>query len=244
MFKSFFTAVGFLTIIPVPKKYSREFRHSIIFFPIAGLLIGGILTGIYLLFSKFTPKIVTDFLVLAVLTSISGGIHIDGLADTLDGFYGGKDKSSIIGIMDDPHPGTIGITGIILILLGKFLLLYSLPLEHVFQALILTAVISRFCMTLPIAISKPAKEGLGKTFISSAKGIDCLIAGILTVIIILTFTHFELSVLTIFAAVILFTLIFTKLSEYKIGGITGDILGFINEISEVLTLLIVIILIC
>lgn len=238
MIKKFLTTIGFLTIIPVPGKYSREFRHSAIFFPITGLLIGLILAGVHFFFSQFTPKLITDFFVLVTLTSISGGIHIDGFADTLDGFYGGKDSGSIIRIMDDPHTGSIGMTGIILVLLGKFLLLYSLPDKYIFQALILMAVISRFSMTLPIVISRPAKEGLGKTFISSSKIQDCLIAGIFAGIA--AFLLFKFAGLIIFITVLLFSFICTKLSENKIGGVTGDILGFINEISEILSLLVII----
>ncbi|MDD5687600.1 MAG: adenosylcobinamide-GDP ribazoletransferase [Elusimicrobia bacterium] len=241
MIKNFFSAIGLLTIIPVPKKYLQELKHPVIFFPVVGLLIGFILIGVNIVFSKFMPKLITDLFVLITLTVISGGIHIDGFADTIDGLYGGKNKYEIIRIMDDVHIGSIGMVGIVLLVLTKFCFIYSLPQEHVFKSLILMSVVSRFSMVLPIIISKPVKEGLGKMFINSSKLTDCLIASILA--LLLVFLCFKTTGLLVLIVIVLTTLLITKLFEHKIGGITGDNLGFINEISEVISLFLIIVLI-
>lgn len=176
--RSFLSAISFLTILPIPKKFSSEFKHSTLFFPFVGLLIGFILIITNFIFSRFLPKTINCIFILNILIIITGAIHLDGFADTIEAIYAGKDKEEIIRIMDDPHIGMIGAVSISLLLLTKFFLIFNLPEKYILQALIFFPTLSRMAMTLSITISKPLKnDGLGKMFVENTKFSDFLFAG-------------------------------------------------------------------
>ncbi|MFA5778875.1 MAG: adenosylcobinamide-GDP ribazoletransferase [Elusimicrobiota bacterium] len=234
MIKKILSAVGFLTIFPVVK---RGFENCTIFFPLVGLFIGGFLISVNYLGSFLFPKNVVDMLVIVSLTIITGGLHLDGFADMLDGFYAGKNKNDTLRIMDDVHIGAMGVMGIFCILGLKFFALQSIPQKILYPALLLFPTLSRWSLVFASTISKPAKnEGLGKIFIDTVSKKDFFIATIAAVLI--SFLIFELKGFFILIAVSFVSFIFLKLISKKIGGITGDILGALNEIIEVFVLLI------
>lgn len=234
MFKSFLSAVGFLTILPVKKK---GIKNSLAFFPLVGLFIGGILISVNYLGSFLFSKNVADMLVIVSLVIITGGLHLDGFADTCDGFYAGKDKNDILRIMDDVHIGAMGVIGIFCILGIKFFALQSIPQKILYPSLLFFPALSRWAMVFACTIFSPAKnEGLGKIFIDTVSKKDFSIAAIVAVLI--SFFIFKLKGVFILIAVFFVSFIFLKLISKKIGGITGDILGALNEIIEVFGLLI------
>jgi len=234
MIEKFLSAVGFLTIFPVVK---REFENCTIFFPLVGLFIGGFLISVNYLCSFLFSKNVVDMLVIISLVIITGGLHLDGFADTCDGFYAGKNKNDTLRIMDDAHIGAMGVIGIFCILGLKFFTLQSIPQKILYPSLLLFPTLSRWSMVFASTISKPAKnEGLGKTFIDTVSKKDFSIATIAAVLI--SFLIFGLKGFFILIAVFLVSFIFLKLVSKRIGGITGDILGALNEIIETLVLLI------
>ncbi|MFH1540927.1 MAG: adenosylcobinamide-GDP ribazoletransferase [Elusimicrobiota bacterium] len=237
MIKIFLSAISFLTIIPVPKKFSLEFKHSVIFFPLVGLFIGGILILINYLSSFLFSKNVVDMVVIVSLIIITGGLHLDGFADTCDGFYAGKDKSDSLRIMDDAHIGTMGVAGLFCILGLKFFALQSIPQKIIYPALLFFPILSRWNLVFACTISKSAKnEGLGKTFIGTVSKNDLVIATIITFFVSLIL--FKTKGILILIATLLITVLFLKYVIKKIDGITGDILGALNEICEIFVLLI------
>jgi|SRR3989339_358229 len=236
MINYLFSAISFLTIIPVPKKYRQGIKHILPFFPVVGLFIGGILVLIKFGCSFVFYKIVVDLLIITVTIIINGGLHLDGLADSLDGLYAGKNKDEILEVMNDSHIGTMGVIGIALVILSKFVLLNNIDTALFNSSLILFPVLGRWAMVLSMGISKPAKEtGLGNYFLSNISKKDFVISGIIT-FLITTFV-FQFKGIIIFLFISVFSYIFTKYVKKKINGITGDTLGAINEISEVLVLI-------
>ncbi len=234
MIKKFLSAVGFLTIFPVVK---RELKNCAIFFPLVGLFIGGFLISVNYLGSFLFSKNVVDMLVIVSLTIITGGLHLDGFADMLDGFYAGKDKNDTLRIMDDAHIGAMGVIGIFCIMGLKFFALQSIPQKILYPSLLLFPTLSRWSLVFACTISKPAKnKGLGKIFIDTVSKKDFLNATIVAVLI--SFLIFGLKGFFILIAVLFVSFIFLKLIGKKIGGITGDIFGALNEIIETLVLLI------
>ena len=234
MIKSFLSAIGFLTILPVKKT---GIKNSASFFPLVGLFIGGFLISVNYLGSFLFSKNVVDMLVMVSLVILTGGLHLDGFADICDGFYAGKDKNDILRIMDDAHIGAMGVIGIFCILGLKFFALQSIPQKILYPSLLLFPILSRWNLVFACTISKPAKnEGLGKIFIDTVSKKDFFIATIVAVSI--SFLIFELKGFFIQIAVFFVSFIFLKLISKKIGGITGDILGALNEIIETLVLLI------
>ncbi|MFH0947526.1 MAG: adenosylcobinamide-GDP ribazoletransferase [Elusimicrobiota bacterium] len=237
MIKTFLSTLGFLTIIPINKKFSQELKNSLTFFPLVGLFIGGFLILVNFLSSFLFSKNVIDMLVIVSLIIITGGLHLDGFADTCDGFYAGKDKNDTLRIMDDAHIGAMGVIGIFCILGLKFFAFQSIPQKTLYQSLLLFPTLSRWSLVFACTISKSAKnEGLGKTFVDTVSRKDFFIAT--TIAVLISFLTFKLKGFFILIAVFFVSFIFLKLISKKIGGITGDILGALNEIIETLVLLI------
>jgi adenosylcobinamide-GDP ribazoletransferase len=235
MMKKILAALQFLTIFPLGSQTTdkKDLGPALIYFPVSGLLIGLILAaGTILLQSLGFRELPLSIFVILLLTAASGGIHLDGLADTTDGLYSRKEKDEILDIMRDPHIGTIGVLAVISDLLLKIALFYSLNDALKIPALFLMCLLSRWSMVMLIYLFPYArKEGKAKAFI---EGVDLKIFGIATAITVLSaglIWRGKGLFAWIIAAVIAFLI--AKLISRKINGITGDVLGAVNEIVEV-----------
>ncbi|MCK9602868.1 MAG: adenosylcobinamide-GDP ribazoletransferase [Candidatus Omnitrophica bacterium] len=236
--KKILLALQFLTIFPVKIKSAnnKEIADSLIYFPVAGLFIGLALTGInYLLGSLDLSRLATDIILIVSLIAITGGMHLDGLADTFDALLSVKSKDEMLKIMRDPHIGVMGVIGIISILLLKIAFIFSLDLSLVPVALILMCVLSRWSLALSLFLFPYARqEGKAKIF---SEGINSKIFVLATIItFVCALLTAELKGLFIMGIITIFTCLFNKLISKKIGGITGDTLGAMNESAEVVIL--------
>ncbi|MCD6575490.1 adenosylcobinamide-GDP ribazoletransferase [Candidatus Aerophobetes bacterium] len=244
--RHFFTALEFLTIIPTPSWFKRraklkadfsvEIAESTPFFPFVGFIIGVLLFLIYLIFNRF-PCEITSVLVLGGWICITGALHLDGLADTIDGLSGGNTREKVLDIMRDSHIGAKGVAGVILLILLKlFLLAHILSYSKPF-ALVYIPSVSRWGMVIGAFIIPYAREeGLGKfsLFIGYPQIIMATLITLILGIIILGILH-----LILIAGVGTTTVIFSLYLKKKIGGFTGDTLGALGEIGEVVSLFLV-----
>jgi adenosylcobinamide-GDP ribazoletransferase len=127
---SFFTALRFLTIFRIPggrTETAEDMGRSAVWFPVVGLIIGCILALVNWIFSFFLPISVTNGLTIVLLAIVTGAMHLDGFADTCDGLAGNKPAEERWKVMHDSRTGAFGVTGLILLLLVKFVLLNSIP---------------------------------------------------------------------------------------------------------------------
>jgi chromate transport protein ChrA len=141
----FFTAIKFLTIFPVPGRWDKageNFGMALPFFPLVGLLLGGILFGLNYGLAFILPLPVVYILLIIALVIMTGAHHIDGLIDTFDGIVIGKTRERRLEIMADSRVGAFGITAAILIILLKYISLLSVPVA--LPALLLMPVLSRW----------------------------------------------------------------------------------------------------
>jgi adenosylcobinamide-GDP ribazoletransferase len=240
---SFLLAWRFLTILPGGKKDadigSRDLGRSMSYYPLVGLLLGVILWAAYGLFSHAFPRPLCDGLIILLLAILTGALHLDGLADTLDGMAAGKSTEERLRIMRDHRVGTFGVVGLILTLGVKFLALNSLPEEITGKTLLVALVLSRWSMvqlTYRAPYARP-EGGLGKIFKENVKKREMVIATAFSLIVATFFLRFWGAVLWL--AVGVSALGIQLFFEKKIGGVTGDILGAANEIHEILVLLMV-----
>jgi len=240
-FLYFLVAVQLLTIIPV--KFKKEFKlqdkdtaNSTLFFPLVGLVVGVLLFLIYFIIRKyFTPE-VTSVFILAGWVYITGALHIDGLADTIDGLSGGKDKEQTLSIMKDTHIGAKGAAGIAILLLVKLFLIVQIILLSKPRNLIYAPVLSRWGMVIgSFCVPYARKQGMGK--FSSLITYPHIISATLITLILGVFL-LDLSCLIPFIGVGGFSLLFSFYLKRKIEGFTGDTLGALNEMGEVVALLI------
>jgi len=238
--KSFLAALQFLTIIPIPKGIKIEannIANSTIFFPLVGFFIGGILVLLNLSLKNF-PPLILNLLLLSVWTGLTGGLHLDGFADTVDGFSGGRNREETLRIMSDSCTGAKGVVALILLLTAKFLFLYQLPFASRNYALLFALAAGRWAMVLTAVFLPYVKEkGLGKTFVQNVGLKEAVITSLLMVV--LGFFFFKFSFFYLLFGILPITFLFGKIFKRKIGGVSGDCLGAINEIIEVVTLLII-----
>ncbi|UCB57231.1 MAG: adenosylcobinamide-GDP ribazoletransferase [Candidatus Omnitrophota bacterium] len=240
--KRFLIALQFLTILPVKissKLENKDFGGSLVYFPLIGAVIGLVLTLVFLAFN-FLPTLVMAALVLIASIVITGGVHLDGLADTCDGFYGFTSKERTLEIMRDSRTGVMGTIAVVSLLLFKFTLLASINKNIFPQALIMMAVFGRYAQVLACYASHYVREqGKAKYFIEYASGKGFFIALIFTAVISLLLMG--LKGIVIFALSLIPVYLFIHYIKKRIGGMTGDTVGATSEIAESIILFLILI---
>ncbi|MEA5113113.1 MAG: adenosylcobinamide-GDP ribazoletransferase [Geobacteraceae bacterium] len=237
----FFIALQFLTIIPMPfsvRCEERDLGRSMTFFPLAGLTLGALLAGTNYLLMEILPRGVVDLLLVAILATLTGVLHLDGLADVCDGLAARGGRERFLAVMKDSRTGAAGAVGLVLLLLLKYQALLSLPLEIKQQALFCFPLMARFSQVqMTVGAVKARSNGLGSTFIAGAGWLQMLAATATTLAAAVLLLGIE--GLWLFVAAYLTTWGIKAWFSRRIGGVTGDIIGFASELNEVLCLLVI-----
>jgi adenosylcobinamide-GDP ribazoletransferase len=230
--RSLLVAVQFLTRIPVPvgKVTEKEIGRSALCFPLVGLLVGGILLGAYLLSSLAFPPLLARVLTLIVLILVSGAFHLDGLADTIDALYGGRDREDALRIMKDPHVGAMGGIALGSVLLLKAAAMVTLPEAYFRGALIAMPVVGHCAMVAVLAWPYARSSGLGKVFADHRLRMDGVFAAVVATFVAFGILKFA-GTGALFGA-LLCGAVLLGLVLKKIRGVTGDVCGAINEFTE------------
>ena len=237
--RHFLLAWQLLTVIPIKQvslAKKEDLAASLIFFPVVGMGIGVILSLINLAGSIFFSPFVANALVLISWVWVTGALHLDGLADTIDGICAGGNKKNILRVMKDGAIGAKGVVGLICILLLKFVLLNQINVGMKNQVLFYIPVVSRWSMVLGAYFSPYAKkeEGMGKAYVDLVDFKEVLLTTLITASLGLAILRLSfLPFLGITLLTISFWIVYLK---RKIGGITGDTLGAMNETVETLGL--------
>ncbi len=231
--RSLLVAVQFLTRIPVAVDGAteREIGRSALCFPLVGLLLGGILLGSYVVVGYVFPPLVARILAWVLLILLSGAFHLDGLADTVDGLYGGKDREDALRIMKDPHIGAMGVIAIGVSLLLKAAVGAVLP-EPIFRAALVTLpVVGHSAMVAALGFPYARAAGLGKVFADHRKRFDLVLAAVLAITVAFGLLKYVgLGALLVAAAS---SAILLAVAWRKIRGITGDVCGAVNEFAGI-----------
>jgi adenosylcobinamide-GDP ribazoletransferase len=235
----FFTAVQFLTRIPVPSPpYDADsLARSVKFFPIVGLIVGAGAAAVHMLLAPHLPRTITAFLVLAYTLIITGCLHEDGLADAADGFGGGATRERILLIMRDSRIGTYGGVALALSLIGRLLLIASLPLLQVPYYLVATTVLTRWTV-LPLSyfLNSARPQGEQQSDGQGARIARITSTGTLIFGTLLSFGSAIALLKTQSIAPILITIALTLCTglyyKRRLAGITGDCFGATIQLSE------------
>lgn len=231
--KNFFIALQFLTILPIkikPEIKKGEFGKSLAWFPLVGALIGLILS-LSIFFLSFLPQIVIAALILIESVIITGGIHLDGFADTCDGIYGFTTKEKALEIMRQSRIGTMAAIGVALLLLLKFSLFASIPQQILWKYLMVMATFARWTQVLSCSAFKYAREeGKAKYFIEYAGRRQLFISTIFTLALFVLLWGTKGLFLFLLPSLLIWIL--ANYINRKIGGMTGDTIGAINEAAE------------
>ena len=238
--KPLLAAWRFLTVIPVPGAWGtaeEDLARSVPWFPVIGLLLGIAAATLSYGLALVAPPLVVAAAMVVVLLSFSGGLHMDGLADTADGFFSSRSRERILEIMKDSHTGAMGAIAIVCVLLLKFAALASLPAARLWPAVLLMPLAGRSALVMHMALLPYARpSGLGAIFYrQNARGTALWAAGVLAAV---AGALLGARGLAIWAACVAVVLVLSAYVHRKIGGATGYTLGAVCEVVELVPALV------
>lgn len=224
----------FFTRIPINIQVdfdSKNLKYAIFFLPLVGALIGSI-SGLVYYFLAPHNQMIAAFLTLLMTILLTGGLHLDGVSDSFDGFLSNQAKEKTLEIMNDSRIGAFGVLSLILLILLKFIMILNTPNLPV--VLILSLTNSRWVSSWIIATKKLAKpKGLGKIFHDAKPKKYVLLSGIIygVFLLLIDFKYIIPLILNF-----LFAQWVSQIAYKKIDGLTGDIYGMIIELGEAISL--------
>jgi len=232
--RRFLAALQFLTILPLPRGFAPDERAlgtSLPFFPVVGLGIGAAIALIDWGLGFLLPAGVTSVLAVILLIAVSGGLHMDGLADTADGFFSSRPRERILEIMRDSRTGPMGVAAIVCVIALKIALLASIAWSDRAWVLLLTPVAGRCALLVQMALLPYARpEGLAGVFHANRSRIHLLWAP--TFLVAAGFLAGGIPGLVAGGISLLFALVSAAYVRRRIGGLTGDTLGAACEWTE------------
>ena len=223
-------ALQFLTRIPVHLREpasDADVGASMAWYPLVGLVVGAVLALVAWLAADVAP-LLRAALVLAVWVALSGGLHLDGLADSADAWVGGGASAErTLEIMKDPRSGPIAVVLLVVMLLLKFAALASLP-RDAWPWLIAAPVLGRAALPLLFVSTRYVRAGgLGSVLAQHLSHGACVAAVALTAAAVWLWVAFS----PLAAAAIVFV-VWRRAMVRRIGGCTGDTAGAMVELVE------------
>lgn len=243
MIKKLIYALRFMTSLPLPWKENEDLvqvSRASGMFPLVGFIIGLQLLAIQYLSTLIFSDWTTALLQTIAWVIITGGLHLDGLSDTIDGLGSRQTTERILEIMKDSHVGAFGALALVIQILLKTALCYELNLIDP-SLILLVPLTARWGQLISIRFFKSArKDGMGRFFQEHMR-IRELLFGFSTVLLAYIITGNALMLpLLLFHGTI--TFINSHYISRKLNGLTGDIYGFICETGEDLTFILILIL--
>ena len=228
--------LALLTSLPITRRQVDLSSVSYGLFPVVGLLIGAILLALDYLARMVVPSPASSALVVVGLAALTGALHLDGLADTADGLFGGRDRERRLAIMRDPHNGAFGFVAVASVLLLKWAALIPLEDQLRTETLLLAPSLARWSV-LSSMILFPAARGEGMAFdVQSRSRWPQAVLGS-AVALALSLGIFWPAGLALLALALVLALSIGAYATSRLGGVTGDVLGCTVEVSEAALLL-------
>ena len=253
----FISILQFLTRISIKKDigYDPHMERGIVYFPVVGAVIGLLLfvgfRAFSWLFSGIDNIYLLATLILILELIITGGLHMDGFGDTFDGFFSYRSKDRILEIMKDPRLGTNGLLAIVVLVVLKIVAMATLIYYNLAVYLIFMPIVGRLAGVFLTYKTRPAREnGMGNMFIGKCSTSALVLASLFTALSAIAIeyligfkTYIFIYLYLIGSMVLIFVLsrLLIGLSYRRIDGITGDLLGCVIEISEVVFLIYILI---
>ncbi len=228
-------ALQFLTRLPVPSglHYSHEaLGWSVVFYPLVGLLIGGLLWLMRVALGETGP-LLASALLLTAWVAVTGGLHLDGRADCADAWVGGQgDREKSLRIMKDPCSGPIAVATLVLLLLLKFAALVELAGRSSGTALLWAPVLGRSLPPLLLLTTPYVRQGgLGSSLAANLPRFPALLSASFALLCALI----ALGSWPVLACLLAGLWLRARMLE-RLGGCTGDTLGAGVEIVEAVVL--------
>lgn len=243
MISDVIAAVAFLTRLPVGSRVfgAKDVARSERWFPLVGALLGSISAGVLWLSMRVFPPAVCAMFVVGVAAWITGAMHLDGVADTADGFGGGRTREDTLRIMRDHAIGSYGAAALILILAFKAVSIASIAAGRIaFPAVLLAPILGRWAAVL-LSATRPYARPLEHDSAVSVGSPTRLVGRNEVIVATVTALGFAAAFgvrgAIACACVAAVVAIWGTYCQRRIDGITGDTIGAAIEISECAVLL-------
>lgn len=232
-------AIGFLTAIPVQTgaTHADTLGRAARWFPFIGFCLGGVVAGAYWGLLQFFPPLLAAALTVALWAALTGGLHLDGLADCCDGLLAATTPERRLDILRDPRLGAFGSIGLTLFLLAKVSAVSSLPLSSFLPAFVSAATFARWLIVLAARQPLARPDGLAAQFAAGLTRETVLLAALLPAALLLAGVLGSWQLLLAAASAHLIALGLVALARARLGGVTGDVFGLIAEAAELAGLL-------
>jgi adenosylcobinamide-GDP ribazoletransferase len=231
-------AFSLLTSIPVNLKEAPEAGdtgRAAGWYPWVGLIIGGLVVLVKVGADRIFPPSIGAALAVAVWVWLTGGLHLDGLADCCDGLLNASSRERRLEIMRDPRVGTFGALGLILDVLMKYAAILTIPLARAVFIIPLAAVMGRWLLVWAGKQPQARPGGMGADF-SLGLSNRAFWQGALPVVCLATLSGWRglaAFLLAHLAAIGIF-----RLAKKRLGGVSGDVFGLTVEATEIVVLLV------
>ncbi|MFI3303649.1 MAG: adenosylcobinamide-GDP ribazoletransferase [Rikenellaceae bacterium] len=235
---TFLNALLFYSRIPIPFRVECNqdiLSRALRYLPLVGLIVGAIGWGAFWCAATLLSNSSATIVAIVVMVLATGALHEDGFADFCDGFGGGFDREAVLRIMKDSHIGCYGVIGLILIFLLRFSLLSSFEESEMIYVLILSQGASRFAPVLLVRTSNYVRERQSARSSQSALGINLFGVSVAAIFALMPLYLLGWQFMVAYVGVMgcTFTLYRAYLHQ-RIGGFTGDTLGALQIIGEIL----------
>lgn len=229
-------AIAYLTILRLPGKRAFDLRRAVVWFPVVGLLLGAILAVAWTGLVQVAPRPVATFLTLLLWVWMTGGMHLDGLADTSDALLSWRNRDNMLEVMRSPQVGPVGMTSLLSVLLAKAVALHNLPDAKAAAALLCAPLLGRAAQTLSTCFMNYAKdEGVAVTAFDTTRRWPRILAAVLPLGVCLQMGWDTAALVLV--GVFLLALVLLRRIRSLLGGMTGDTLGAVTEIVEAAVLI-------
>jgi adenosylcobinamide-GDP ribazoletransferase len=229
------SAIQFLTVVPIGRHDAPPAnRLGRAYFPLVGALIGLPAGVIYVLAAPHLGRLFAAAAAVATVAVLTGGLHLDGLADAADGLLGGGTAERRLEIMRDPRVGSFGVIALVLVLVSDVSLLSTMSPARAMAGLLVAGAISRLAvLAVILSIPHARSDGLGVAVAGGHRARDLAVGALLTVIVCLIDPR--RSAVAVALAMIA-TLLVVRFAQRRIGGATGDVYGACSELCQLAVL--------
>lgn len=227
--------IAFLTRVPMSHGARVRLDRMARWFPVVGLLIGGVAVGVLVATRPFVGHSVSAVLAVLAGVLVTGGFHHDGLADSADGLVGGWTPEQRREILKDSRHGTYGVLALVLQVVLQVTIIGNLPTPAAAAAVVLMHVVGRGSAVSIMRAGPGVSEGMGADYVAGVRRSDVAVAAVSSLAIAVAVAGWNGAVA--WGAALVVALLAVRYAIRRIGGIVGDVLGAAEQVSETTVLL-------
>lgn len=229
--------IQFLTRLPIKLALDvgdEDFTKGFKYFPVVGSIIGGLIYAIHFLLHPYLNSFTLAVILTISYLYITGGLHMDGLSDTADGLFSGRSKERVLEIMKDSRIGSNGALAMVFVVLLKIAFIAEIESVDLGRVLFVMPMVSKYTVVFVSTFSSYArKDGMGNWFIGKVKPLDFVFSTVFTILVLLLVDpNFWILLL----GGLIFAWVFRRFCYNQIDGLTGDTIGALSELTDVIVL--------